>query len=153
MTWRLGEEGTLWELQDGVVYELWPESVTVDFTRENMKYTYGSYGNAPAFTLPTEVAQYHDDAPADATVRRKLVEVVKPYIQNVMFPQRPVDSAKLEERNMIYTDLKAYLDSFVADCVVNGIDDAKWEKHLKDVEGYRASEWVQWYQDYIDKKF
>ena len=49
--------------------------------------------------------------------------------------------------------LKAYLDSFVADCVVNGLDDAKWEKHLKDVEGYRASEWVQWYQDYIDKKF
>ena len=51
------------------------------------------------------------------------------------------------------SDLKAYLDSFVADCVVNGLDDAKWEKHLKDVEGYRASEWVQWYQDYIDKKF
>ena len=153
MTWRLGEEGILWELQDGVVYELWPESVTVDFTRENMKYTYGSYGNAPAFTLPTEVAQYHDDAPADATVRRKLVEVVKPYIQNVMFPQRPVDSAKLEERNMIYTDLKAYLDSFVADCVVHGIDDAKWEKHLKDCQGYRAEEWTQWYQDYLDGKF
>ena len=54
---------------------------------------------------------------------------------------------------MIFTDLKAYLDNFVADCVVNGIDDAKWEKHLKDVEGYRASEWTQWYQDYLDKKF
>ena len=30
---------------------------------------------------------------------------------------------------------------------------ADFVKHLKDVEGYRASEWVQWYQDYIDKKF
>lgn len=153
MLWRLGEEGVLWELEDGVVYELWPDSVTLDFTRENMKYSYGSYGNAPAFTLPSEVAQYHDDAPADATVRRKLVEVVKPYLQEEIFPVRPVAAEKLEERNLIYTDLKAYLDSFVADAVVNGLDDAKWENHVKTVEQYRASEWTQWYQDFIDGKF
>ena len=37
--------------------------------------------------------------------------------------------------------------------VVNGIDDAKWEKHLKDCQGYRAEEWTQWYQDFLDGKF
>ena len=153
MTWRAGEEGLLWEIQDGVLYELYPESVTVDFTRSNMIYTYGCSENAPTFLLPTEVSQYHDDAPADATMRLKMVEVVKPYLQKEIFPSRPVESAKLEERNMIYTDLKAYLDSFVADCVVYGIDDAKWEKHLKDCQGYHADEWTQWYQDFLDGKF
>ena len=153
MTWRLGEEGALWELQDGVVYELWPESATVDFTRENMKHTYGCHGHAPVFVLPNEISQYHDDAPADATVRRKMVETVKPYLQKEIFPQRPVDSAKLEERGIIFTDLKAYLDSFVADCVVHGVDDAKWEKHLKDCQTYHADEWTQWYQDFREGKF
>lgn len=153
MLWRLGEEGVLWELQDGVVYELWPESVTVDFTRENMKYSYGSYGNAPAFTLPYEVAQYHDDAPADATTRRKLVEVVKDYLLTEYFPSRPVDAEKIQERTFIETDLKAYLDNFVSDCVVNGIDDAKWEKHLTECQKYGADQWTQWYQDFLDKKF
>ena len=153
MTWRAGEEGLLWEIQDGVLYELYPESVTVDFTRSNMIYTYGCSENAPTFLLPTEVSQYHEDAPADATMRLKMVEVVKPYLQKEIFPSRPVESAKLEERNMIYTDLKAYLDSFVADCVVYGIDDAKWEKHLKDCQGYHADEWTQWYQDFLDGKF
>ena len=153
MTWRAGEEGLLWEIQDGVLYELYPESVTVDFTRSNMIYTYGCSENAPTFLLPTEVSQYHDDAPADATMRLKMVEVVKPYLQKEIFPSRPVESAKLEEHNMIYTDLKAYLDSFVADCVVYGIDDAKWEKHLKDCQGYHADEWTQWYQDFLDGKF
>lgn len=153
LTWRLGEEGVLWELVDGQLYELWPDSVTVDFTRENMKYSYGCYGNAPAFTLPTEVADYHDDAPADSFTRRNLVEVVKPYLLKEIFPNYPVSAEKLEARSLVATDLQAYLDSFVADCVVNGIDDAKWEKHLKDCEAYKAAELVQWYQDYLDKKF
>lgn len=154
MTWRLGEEGILWELgDDGTVYELWPESVTVDFTRENMKYSYGAYGNAPAFTLPNEVAEYHDDAPADATTRRKLVEVVKDYLQKEIFPSRNVDAEKLEERNFMQTEMTAYLDNFLADAIVNGIDDAKWEKHLKDVEAYKATELVEWWQGYLDGDF
>ena len=154
MTWRLGEEGTLWELgDDGTIYELWPDSVTVDFTRENMKYTYGAYGNAPAFMLPNEVAQYHDDAPADATVRRQLVDVVKDYLQKEIFPKRNVDADKLEERDFIQTEMSAYLENFVADAIVNGIDDAKWEKHLKDVEAYKVTELVEWWQGYLDGEF
>ena len=89
----------------------------------------------------------------EATVRLGFVNAVKDHFPAERIPIRNVPAEKIQERNMLYTDLKAYLDSFVADCVVNGLDDAKWEKHLKDVEGYRASEGVQWYQDYIDKKF
>lgn len=154
MIWNLGEEGGLWELgEDGTVYELWPESVTVDFTRENMKYSYGCYGRNPALRLPEEVSEYHDDAPADATTRRRLVEVVKDYLQKEIFPKRNVDAAKLEERNFIQTEMTAYLDSFLADAIVNGIDDAKWEKHLKDVQAYKVDELVAWWQGYLDGTF
>lgn len=153
MLWRYGEEGTLWQQQeDGSIVTLWPET-TEDFTRENMKYTYGNYSFTPAFVLPTENEQEGEDAPASATVRIGMVNAIKDYFPAERIPTRNVSNEKVQERNMIYTDLKAYLDSFVADCVVNGLDDAKWEKHLKDVEAYHAAEWTQWYQDYIDGKF
>ena len=130
----------------------WPEQ-TEDFTRENMKYTYGAMNHIPCLILPEELEENGDDAPVEATVRLGFVNAVKDHFPAERIPIHNVPAEKIQERNMLYTDLKAYLDSFVADCVVNGLDDAKWEKHLKDVEGYRASEWVQWYQDYIDKKF
>ena len=153
MLWKYGEEGLLWEQdENGKVWALWPET-TEEFTRENMKYTYGMMDQSPAFILPHELEENSADAPAEATVRLSLVNAVKDHFPAERIPIRNVSAEKIQERNMIYTDLKAYLDSFVADCVVNGIDDAKWEKHLKDVEGYHASEWTQWYQDYIDKKF
>lgn len=118
-----------------------------------MKYTYGAMNHIPCLILPEELEENGDDAPVEATVRLGFVNAVKDHFPAERIPIRNVPAEKIQERNMLYTDLKAYLDSFVADCVVNGLDDAKWEKHLKDVEGYRASEWVQWYQDYIDKKF
>mgnify|MGYP002748256424 CR=1 FL=1 len=138
--------------ENGKIWALWPEQ-TEDFTRENMKYTYGAMNHIPCLILPEELEENGDDAPVEATVRLGFVNAVKDHFPAERIPIRNVPAEKIQERNMLYTDLKAYLDSFVADCVVNGLDDAKWEKHLKDVEGYRASEWVQWYQDYIDKKF
>ena len=118
-----------------------------------MKYTYGNMNNIPCLVLPEELEQNAANAPAEATVRLGLVDAVKDYFPAERIPQRAVPAEKLEERNLIYTDLGAYLDSFVADAVVNGLDDAKWENHLKTVEQYRASEWVQWYQDFLDNKF
>jgi ABC-type glycerol-3-phosphate transport system substrate-binding protein len=153
MLWIYGEEGILWKQDDdGKVWALWPEQ-TEDFTRENMKYTYGLVGHVPVLVLPEELEQNADDAPAEATVRIGLVNAVKEWFPAERFPQRSVPAEKLDERSFIEADLKAYLDSFVADAVVNGLDDAKWEAHLKTVEKYRASEWVQWYQDFVDKKF
>ena len=153
MLWKYGEEGKLWKQDEsGKVWALWPDQ-TEDFTRENMKYTYGAMNHIPCLVLPDELEENGADAPAQATVRLGLVDAVKEGFPAERIPILNVPSEKIEERTMIYTDLKAYLNNFVADCVVNGIDDAKWEKHLKDVEGYRASEWTQWYQDYLDKKF
>lgn len=153
MLWKYGEEGKLWEKdENGNIWALWPEQ-TEDFTRENMKYTYGSMNHIPSLVLPEELEQNADDAPAEATIRLSLVNAVKDFFPAERVPQRAVPAEKLEERNLIYTDLGAYLDSFVADAVVNGLDDAKWENHLKTVEQYHASEWVQWYQDFLDNKF
>lgn len=153
MLWKYGEEGILWEQDDnGTVWALYPEQ-TEDFTRENMKYTYGNVNRIPCLVLPDELEQNDPEKYPEAIVRLGLVNAVKDYFPAQRVPIRSVAEEKINERTLIYTDLKAYLDGFVADCVVNGIDDAKWEAHLATVETYGAKAWTQWYQDFLDGAF
>lgn len=153
MLWKYGEEGILWEQDDdGAIWSLYPEQ-TEDFTRENMKYTYGNMNHIPCLVLPEELEQNDPEKYPEAVVRLGLVDAVKDYFPDEIIPTRSVSEEKINERQLIYTDLKAYLDGFVADCVVNGIDDAKWEAHLTTVNAYGAQEWTQWYQDFLDEKF
>ncbi len=152
--WKYGEEGLLWEMdENGQAWALYPDTVTTDFTRENMKYTYGLVNRDPCLIMPDELEKNDPQKNPEAVVRIGLVNQVKDYFESEALPIRSVAEEKVNERTMIYTDLKAYLDSFVADSIVNGIDDAKWDAHLSAVESYGASQWVQWYQDFLDKKF
>ncbi|MEG0767216.1 MAG: hypothetical protein RR482_05825, partial [Clostridia bacterium] len=153
MEWLYGEEGTLWEMdENGKAWTIFPET-SADFTRENMKYTYGFVGKLPALILPEEREQDNGEKYPEAVVRLGLVDAVKDYFPKEALPIRSVPEEKINERTLIATDLTAYLNTFVADCIVNGIDDAKWEAHLVAVDSYGAVEWTQWYQDFLDGKF
>ena len=37
--------------------------------------------------------------------------------------------------------------------VINGVTDESWNAHLQQLEALGINEWVQWYQDFLDKKF
>ena len=82
-----------------------------------------------------------------------MVEEITPYIPDEALPVRSVSADKISERELIYTDLKAYLDGFVATSIMNGVTDADWEAHLANAEMYGISQWAQWYQDFIDNTF
>ncbi|MGI6634912.1 MAG: extracellular solute-binding protein [Christensenellales bacterium] len=153
MLWKYGEEGILWEQdENGAIWAIYPEQ-TEDFTRENMKYTYGNVNHIPCLVLPEELEQNDPNKYPEAVVRFGFVDVVKDHFPKERIPIRSVPEEKIAERDFLYTDLKAYLDGFVADSVVNGIDDARWEEHLRLVDQYGAKEWTQWYQDYLDGVF
>lgn len=151
--WLMGEEGKTWRKdENGLICNVYSES-TIDFSRENMLYTEGCWGSCPVLILPEDLPLNGEDAPASAFERSAMIAIVQEDFPDEVFPVRNVPSEKVEERTMIETDLMAYLSSFVADSVVNGLDDAKWQNHMKTVEQYNASEWIQWHQDYLDKKF
>ncbi|MDD3334464.1 MAG: extracellular solute-binding protein [Eubacteriales bacterium] len=154
MEWKYGEAGLLWEMdENGQAWALYPDTVTTDFTRENMKYTYGLVNRNPCLIMPNELEQNDPVKAPEAVVRLGFVNTVKDSFAAEVLPIRSVPEDKTSERALVYADLKAYLDSFVADCVVNGVDDAKWQTHLSNVDGYGAAQWTQWYQDFLDGKF
>ena len=51
------------------------------------------------------------------------------------------------------TELFAYIKNFTATSILEGVDDASWDAHLKQLEALQYDTWLQWYQDFLDQKF
>ena len=55
-----------------------------------------------------------------------------------------------ERRNILLTDINNYLQKFIANAVVNGIDEAGWEKHMKTLGDLKYEEYLKLCQEYAD---
>ena len=154
-TSRFGPKGEAWDVdENGQVYEKLPDSLTDDFTIENYKYTYGMVDYGPLIRKD-ENANVLEDIAWTSWYRIECVDKVHDYCLPVenQFPIRFVDPAKTSERTFIETELFAYIKNFTATSILEGIDDASWDAHLKQLEALQYDTWLQWYQDYIDHKF
>ncbi len=147
---RRGNQGDTWEMDaEGNVYTI--PSAEQKF--ENQDYYDGFHNGCPVLTpsdlteakgVPLAAAsQWHLDA----------VELVRDYIVKEPKPVRFTTAEFEEERTFIETDLIAYIGNFTATAAMNGITDADWETHLEALEDYGYYDWIQWYQDYLDKNY
>lgn len=152
LIWRYGEEGLLWEMNDEGIFMNYPEA-TAEMSVENMKYTYGNTDLIPAVLMPDEIPVPNAEKYPSAATRTKMVEAIIDYIPKEALPVRSAPAEKINERALIWADLQAYLDGFVATSVMNGLTDAQWEEHLQNAAAYGINEWAQWYQDFIDGVF
>lgn len=55
-----------------------------------------------------------------------------------------------ERRALLKVDIDTYLKKFIADSVINGIDDAKWETHQKTLEKLKVDEYRDLCQEFVD---
>lgn len=152
-TMRYGEEGGFWyEGDDGNIYQKTPEGLAEDFTVDNYKYTNGQMGNG-TLILKDEVEIITKEDSYSIWFKTNTTEQVWDMMQDEYPPTRLVDSAKLEERTFMETDLFAYIQNFTATSILNGVDDASWDGFLAQLKTLQYYDWIQWYQDYIDGKF
>lgn len=151
-TFAYGAEGKIWQMDSsGQVWTIFPETAS-DYTRENMKYTEGMYGDEPMI-LASEAEKNDGTKYPDSAVRSAWTEQCKKYFQTEYLPLRFVSPEKNEEKTTIETDLNTYIKSFIANSVVNGIDDASWNTYTAKLKELKISDWQKWYQDFLDKKF
>ena len=71
-------------------------------------------------------------------------------IPTKQYSQRIVSAEMMQDRTDIEMELFDYVENFVAESVVYGLDDAKWEKHIQQLADLGYDEWIQWYQDVED---
>lgn len=56
-----------------------------------------------------------------------------------------------QEINVLLTELRTYMDNFMAESVMNGIDDTKWQKHLEDCKKFKYEKYTELNQEYYDR--
>ena len=54
------------------------------------------------------------------------------------------------ERAQMFSEIDTYIQNFVAESVTTGIDDAKWEAHIKNCEALNVEGYVQNFQSLYD---
>ena len=152
-TMRFGPQGGYWDINDeGTVYLKTPENLTDTFTIENYKYTYGMV-DACTFIRADEACEVDEEVAFTTWYRIDSVDQVWDQLATEYTPSRFVDGEKTDERTFMEIELTPYVDNFIATSIVDGIDDAKWEAHLSQLEALQYYDWIQWYQDYTDGKF
>ena len=65
----------------------------------------------------------------------------------------PVGTATEENsdrRQILLADINNYLEKFIADSIINGIDDAKWNKHVETLEKLKVDEYTSLCQEFVD---
>ena len=154
-TCRLGAQGGAWDIdEEGNVYEKTPDDLTDDFNIENYKYTYGMVDVCPLI-LKDETTRASEEESYTSWYREQCVDVVHDYCLPVenQLPIRFVDTEKMNERTFIETELFSAIQTFIADSVINGIDDTSWNAYLEQLDALQYNEWLQWYQDFVDGAF
>ena len=153
MKWlcRRGEEGVSWEVDEaGGIHMKVPEGVTTEFTEQNYQYTYGMVDRAP-FIRKDELAVPTEDPEDTGYIRRQMVNQVWDMLQTEYIPDRIVDGDAVSERTFIEADLFTVIDNFVSTSIVEGIDDAKWEAYLSQLEAAGYYDWIAWYDEHLLK--
>ncbi|MDL2233679.1 hypothetical protein LJC63_08915 [Ruminococcaceae bacterium OttesenSCG-928-L11] len=147
-TW--GPEGTAWaKLADGSLEKLanpLPDGYT-SYAEIRHSFSLGVKG----FTIwmPEDNQQF-----AVTTDREKKLlarqEPFVPYIMNEYIPKGQNDPADSQEINILLTEIKSYMDNFMAEAVLKGIDQAKWDAHVQSCERLNVDTYVELQQKYYD---
>ena len=79
-----------------------------------------------------------------------LIEASMPYAVYGM-PTGLDTAENTQQKSLMLADIDTYLEKFIADSIMNGIDDAKWQEHLNTLQELKAEEYKQLQQDFLDR--
>ena len=159
LKWGRGAEGVWWNILEENGEEI-PQFLTIDndVLAANGGYqSKAEYRNAESFSGKTpslwryeydQKLVYDDKWPHDDKL-----EAVREQTKFgvVGLPAgMAVSLENTERRSILMTDIDTYLKKFIADSVINGIDEGKWEEHLKTLESLKVDEYTQLCQEFVD---
>ncbi len=158
LQWSRGEKGVSYDIieQDGKQVAKFFEA-SKDVLQEKGGYTsLVQYRKSEAFAgqtpslwrLEYDEAVIYDDSWSE-NMKIAAVHEMLPYGVHPM-PAGTASRENAERRAILSTDITTYLKKFIADSVINGIDEAKWTKHLNTLEKLHTDEFKTLCQEYTD---
>ena len=148
---RYGEYGVYWEFtgegldyilhdydsQPPEGYEFWDQYV----------YTVGETGrNGFAFFSKDNLS--HNVSPK--TARETGILAYQPYFPKVEYHAGPLDEMENSERSLLFTELDAYIQTFVADAIFGEINEDLWNAHLDNLQKLNVDRYLELCQKAYD---
>lgn len=148
VAWEVDEVAKTWRVKDEKLAEM-----GVNFDEYRADYAVQS----TLGTVIPGILGYERVNPKGSLAERKEAwsKAYDPYAMSLdeMWPYTtPINSSseKAQDIALLHTELKNYVDTFVADVIIKGYTDAKWEEHLKTCEKYKYREVIEYYQELYD---
>ncbi|MDL2233703.1 extracellular solute-binding protein [Ruminococcaceae bacterium OttesenSCG-928-L11] len=154
--WRWGKEGEVWNYVDnGSGQKVPQQKYMVDGDYQQYGYqNYGEYNGAESFSGWCLAVSYEEKLslmpPEVDTDRKKPAAIADIAFGLNPLPAGIADPQNEDQRALIKADLDNYLLRFISDSIINGIDDAKWNTHLGELEKLRVPEYKQLCQEFVD---
>lgn len=157
MEWGRGERGFIWDiLEDNEGQH--PEFLFVspEQYKEKGYRSAAEYRNAQSFAGNTPAVWWKD---YDMDIRyvgpwtKDLkLEAVKRDLPRAIYglPAGMAPEENADRRSILLVDINNYLEKFVADSVINGIDETKWNKHLETMKALKVDEYVALCQEFVN---
>lgn len=153
---QLGPEGVAWTKDDtNMTWSLNAENIAnLGVSLEEYKQTEGTQNGFLLHDIADVIGYTYLPAEGDdRSVKGAWTEEAKPYFfKNILSQNNPFRPTTLEDEDMgfVWTDMQQYIEIFIVDAVMNGVDDAKWEEHLKKLEGLQYQSIVDYQQERYD---
>lgn len=157
-TWGKGPRGVWWDIEvvDGVEV---PKLLTI--TPEVLAAN-GGYANKQEFRSAESFAgqsptlwrrEYSENEVYDENFPHDYkLEIVKNQMEYGVsgLPVGTATEENSDRRQILLADINNYLEKFIADSIINGIDDAKWNKHVETLEKLKVDEYTALCQEFVD---
>lgn len=160
LLWGRGAEDVRWKKAEGGQYQ-WIMMSPEDLQAAGGYTNSGEYRNAESFSGLTpslwrksyDTTMLDDPATPVPNYRKKALDEMLPMAVYGLPSGMSSDPSNEERRVILKTDIDTYLNKFVADSIINGIDEEKWEEHLKTLGDLKCDEYKQLCQDYVNDYF
>lgn len=154
--WRWGKQGEVWDYvtnADGQEVPQQKYMVDADYAQYGYQ-NFGEYNGAESFSGWCPAVSYEEKLaqmpPEKDTDRKKPAAVADIQYGINPLPAGIADPQNEDQRALIRADLDNYLLRFISDSIINGIDDAKWQTHLGELEKLRVTEYKELCQQFVD---
>lgn len=151
MFWNFGERGVLWEMNDETREYWYVTNLPEGVSKEEYRYSKAAGPHAPMFITLGDLEHFVMKDDPLGKQREACIDIVEPYYpEEVLLPV--FESLEVtEEKANLLVEIDNYIKNFVAQSVLSGIDDAKWQEHLDKLEKLNVARYVEMQQATYDK--
>ncbi|OUP13164.1 extracellular solute-binding protein [Anaeromassilibacillus sp. An200] len=151
LLWNRGPKGVAWDYtEDGkwmVVQDERPE----DIPYGQWRHTISAGGSAPFFFQSELAGPDGQEFTTDRDIMKvEAVESYLPYMYKGL-PDGLDDVENANQRAILLVDIDNYLKKFTSSAILDGINEAGWDAHLKTCESLKTAEYEKLCQNFVDR--